>query len=75
MKTESRDLTSVFYRIREEVYDDNLDVLLMVVHDNETDTMEALYVGSDRACEMVDAIQERIKLIKKRRLLESEEKT
>ncbi len=50
--------------IRNGVYGDDLEVMLVVVHDKKTGTMEALYEGSDRACEMVDAIQERIKRIK-----------
>lgn len=54
---ESRDLTPVFDRIREGVYDDDLEVLLVVVRDKKTGTTEALYEGSDTACEMVEALQ------------------
>ena len=55
--SESRDLTSVFDRIRNGVYGDDLEVLLVVVHDKKTGTTEALYEGSDKACEMVEALQ------------------
>lgn len=59
--SESRDLIPVFDRIREGVYDDDLEVMLVVVHDKKTGTIEALYEGSDKACEMVEAIQEKIR--------------
>ena len=55
--SESRDLTPVFDRIREGVYYDDLEVLLVVVHDKKTGTTEALYEGSDKACKMVEALQ------------------
>lgn len=62
--SESRDLTPVFDRIREGVYDDELEVMLVVVRDKKTGTTEALYEGSDKACEMVNAIIERGREIK-----------
>lgn len=63
--TESRDLRGVFEEVCNNLSTADLDVVMMVVYDRQTESYEAIEGGSLMGATMVDFLRENIDELKK----------
>lgn len=63
VNVESRDLRYIFEDERDRLFCSDLELKLMIVYDQQTNTYECLDDGSNTSVDLVDTIKKRIKEI------------
>ena len=64
VNVESRDLRDIYLDERARLFSFDLELKLMIVYDEQTNTYECLDDGSKTSVDLVDTIKKRIKEIK-----------